>query len=497
MAAVSRRVFLTAPALLQAQSRPSRPNILLLVADQHRADCIGAGGNRAIRTPHLDRLARDGACFRNAYSSTPTCTPARAALLTGLAPWHHGMLGYGRVAGRYPVEMPRALADAGYHTIGIGKMHYTPQRNPHGFETLILDESGRVESGDFRSDYRSWFLSQAPHLNPDATGISWNDHRARTYALPERLHPTRWTADTAVNFLNGYERPEPFFLKVSFARPHSPYDPPERFMRQYADAVLPAASVGEWAARYAPRSDASNELWHGDLGAAQVRASRQGYYGSIGFVDEQIGRIVEALERRGWLENTLILFAADHGDMTGDHHLWRKSYAYEASARVPMLLRWPKGLIAAARGRTLEPPVEIRDILPTFLDAAGCGREGLDGRSLLALADGKAPDWREWIDLEHDVCYSPENHWTALTDGRTKYIFHAYSGEEQLFDLTGDRAELHDLAGSPAHESSLRLWRGRMVNHLSERGEAWVKGGKLALRPKSMPLSPNYLKGGA
>jgi len=489
-------VAAAAPAYLRGgwtARRASRPHLLLLMADQFRGDCVGADGNRVIRTPNLDRLAREGAIFRCAYSSTPTCTPARAALLTGLSPWRHGMLGYGRIAERYPIEKPRLLREAGYHTLGIGKMHYHPQRNLHGYHQTLLDESGRVESPDFRSDYRSWFWSEAPHLNPDATGIGWNSYRAAPYALPERLHPTRWTGETAVQFLRNYNGPEPFFLKVSFARPHSPYDPPERFWKMYEDAPLPRAVVGDWAARYAPRSSDRDDLWHGDLGEEQVRRSRQGYYGSVSFVDEQIGRILEALEQRGWLEQTLIVFIADHGDMTGDHHLWRKSYAYEASARIPMLLRWPEGLVSARRGQLLREPVELRDVLPTLLDAAGATvPEGLDGRSLLDLVRGRKEGWRSWIDLEHDVCYSPENHWSALTDGRWKYIFHARDGREQLFYVERDPGELKDLAGDPAWQDTLRQWRQRLIEHLAERGERFVKNGRLVLRPESYLYSPNY-----
>ncbi len=486
-----RRDFLGAAAAARWGRAAERPHLLLLMADQHRADCLGADGNRLIHTPHLDRLAAEGALFRCAYSTTPTCTPARSALLTGLGPWRHGMLGYGRVAEKYPLEMPRALRDAGYYAFAIGKMHYHPQRNSHGFHQVLLEESGRAESPDFRSDYRGWFFSEAPHLDPDATGIGWNDYRSAVYALPERLHPTRWMGDTAVRFLESYNRPEPFFLKVSFARPHSPYDPPERLMRRYADADLPPAQVGAWAARYAPRSDSSNSIWHGDMGAAQVRRSRQGYYGSVTFVDEQIGHILAALEKRGWLDRTLILFTSDHGDMTGDHHLWRKSYAYQSSARIPMLMRWPSGLLSARRGQVLAQPAELRDILPTLLDAASAAPPAsLDGRSLLSPLRGEP--WREFIDLEHDVCYSPANHWNALTDGRWKYIFHARDGAEQLFDLTRDPAELHDLAPEAAHAAQLRLWRGRLIDHLAERGDRWVKAGRLALRPESHLYSPNH-----
>ncbi|HOX39623.1 MAG TPA: arylsulfatase [Candidatus Brocadiia bacterium] len=479
-----------------------RPNILFLMVDQFRPDCIGADGNRAIRTPNLDRIAYEGIRFPCAYSSTPTCTPARAGLLTGLSPWNHGMLGYARVGERYAFEKPRALRDAGYHTIGIGKMHWHPQRNMHGLHELYLDESGRAETPGFVSDYRAWFAKEAPGLSPDATGIGFNEFRSGVYALPENLHPTHWTAQTAIDRLKAYDQAEPFYMKVSFARPHSPYDPPKRFWDMYESADLPPAVVGKWAARHAPRSDDGPNIWHGDLGPEQVRKSRQGYYGSVSFIDEQIGRILETLEERGLLEETLILLTADHGDMTGDHHMWRKSYAYEASARIPMLMRWPEGLVAGGRGQVCRAPVELRDVLPTFLDAAGAAiPDSLDGRSMLDLARGKAEGWREFIDLEHDICYDAANHWNALTDGRWKYIFHARDGEEQLFDLKSDPGEINDLAhaeaGSdsapaPDYAGELRKWRGRMIEHLSVRGEEFVKDGQLALRPKSRLLSPNH-----
>lgn len=502
---VTRRTFFQAGALgavaaTLAQPQPhaaprphtDRPNILFLMADQHRGDCLGADGNPAAHTPNMDRLAREGARFRCAYSTTPTCTPARAALLTGMGPWNHGMLGYSKVPAKYPVEMPRILRDAGYYTLGVGKMHWSPQRGSHGFHNLILDEASREETPEFRSDYRAWFASQAPNREVRATGIDSNSYRAGAYVHPEELHPTYWTGEVGRRFIETYDRPEPFFLKVSFVRPHSPYDPPKRWMDFYQDRDLPAAHVGKWADRYRERSDDTENLWHGDLGPEQVRHSRQGYYGSVSFVDEQIGRILETLEARGMLENTLILYTSDHGDMTGDHHLWRKSYAYEASARIPMIIRWPEGMLDVERGQTLDSPVEIRDILPTFAEAAGATIEHpIDGRSMLDAVRG-AGDWREWIDLEHDVCYSKDNHWSALTDGKTKYIFHARSGEEQLFDLVADPGEITDLADDLDHTAILTTWRDRLIAHLEPRAETWVKDGKLALRPESILKSPNY-----
>lgn len=474
---ISRRTLFAAPAYLRALST-SKPHLLMLMSDQHRADWMGCDGNKAVSTPNLDALAQGGVRFRHAYSCTPSCTPARAALLTGMSPWRNGMLGYGRVAEKYSVEGPRLLRDAGYYTTGIGKMHWSPQRNLHGFHQTLLDESGRVESYDFKSDYRAWFASEAPNLNPDATGIGWNDNTAKPYVLPERLHPTTWTADCAVRFLESYQRPEPFFLKVSFARPHSPYDPPQRFWDRYADAALPEAQVGSWAAGFKPRNSQRDDIWHGDVGAALTRRARVGYSGSVSFMDEQLGRVMEALRKRGWLDETFIVYLSDHGDMTGDHYLWRKSYAYQASARIPMIVRGP----GVARGTVSDIPVEIRDVLPSLLTAAGATvPQACDGQNLTTAK-------RPWIDLEHDVCYDRTNHWTAVTDGQWKYIYHAFDGREQLFDLVNDPHELRE----SSNEDALRLWRGRMTEHLAIRGEQWVKGGRLMPRPKSMLYSPNY-----
>lgn len=475
-----------------AEESPKRPNILLLMTDQHRADCLGCAGNKVIRTPNLDRLAREGAYFPNAYSTTPTCTPARSALLTGMSPWHHGMLGFGQVAERYPVELPRALNDAGYYTFAIGKLHYFPQRNYHGFQGALVDESGRVQTPGFISDYRKWFKEQAPDLDPDATRIGFNDHRAKSFVLPEELHPTSWMGRTAVDFIENYNRPEPLFLKVSFARPHSPYDPPKRFMDAYREQDMPAPHVGDWADKHSPTvKDDWYTRWHGDLGLDQARKSRRGYYGSVSFIDEQVGLILKALELRGMLENTLILMTADHGDMLGDHHLWRKSYAHDGSARIPMIIRPPKTM-AVDRGVTLRQTVEIRDILPTSLDTAGAKiPDSVDGQSMLPLLRGES-GWREYLDLEHAFCYDAQNNWNGLTDGRYKYIFHAFDAGEQLFDLQEDPGELRDLAGDPSYSRTLSFWRNRLVKHMSERTEDYVRDGKLMIRKEKALYSPNF-----
>ena len=174
-----------------------KPHVILIMTDQHRGDALGCMGNSAVISPNLDRLAKEGTLFVNGYSASPSSTPARAGLLTGMSPWHHGMLGYGRMALKYRYEMPQMMRNLGYYTFGIGKMHWFPQKALHGFHATLIDESGRVESPDFISDYREWFQLQAPGKDPDFTGIGWNDHAAGVYKLDERLHPTAWTGQTA------------------------------------------------------------------------------------------------------------------------------------------------------------------------------------------------------------------------------------------------------------------------------------------------------------
>ncbi|HUU53698.1 MAG TPA: arylsulfatase [Armatimonadota bacterium] len=476
----------------------NQPNILLLMSDQWRGDALGANGNDTVHTPHIDSLAADGVAFRAAYSSTPSCTPARAGLLTGLAPWHHGMLGYGNVNEHYTVELPQALRDAGYDTFGIGKMHWTPQRALHGFHGTLLDESGRVESPGFVSDYRQWFAQVSGGADPDATGIDWNGYEAKPYVHPESWHPTAWTGQTALDLIDRHTGDAPFFLKVSFARPHSPYEPPQRFWDLHDDASMPPPVIGSWAARHAAVDHPIPiDTWHGDLGLAQAKRSRRGYYGSIAFIDDQIGRLLQALRDRGIDDNTLILFTSDHGDMLGDHHLWRKTYPYEGSVRIPMVLRWPTSMgMDDRRGQTLDSPVELRDLLPTFLDAAGAPiPEFLDGSSILPLVRGDAKSWRPYIDLEHSCCYTDNDDWTALTDGEWKYIFHAGIDREQLFHLHADPDELDDLAPVPAHAQTLALWRARLADHLSERGEAYMRNGSIVAPRPAQLHSPFYHSG--
>lgn len=478
-------------------SAQQQPDIIFIMTDQQRADALGWAGNPTMITPNMDGLAADGYWFSNAYTSCPSSTPARAGLLTGLSPWHHGMLGYGQVAEHYRYEMPQLLRDNGYHTLGIGKMHWHPQNALHGFHATLVDESGRVEAPYFCSDYRKWLAVMAPGKDPDATGIGWNDHGTKVYQLPEALHPTQWTGDMAVNAIRHYEAGKPLFLKISFARPHSPYDPPQRLLDLYDGRPIPAPAEGAWSAgigQSVTRPEQNREAAFAQFPADYIENSRRHYYASVTFVDEQVGRIVQALKETGRYDNALIVFTSDHGDMMGDHHHWRKTYAYEGSAGIPMIVKVPSSLQGTLpKGSTIEQPVELRDILPTLLEAAGAQvPSDMDGRSMLALTKGQTEGWRRWIDLEHATCYSDRNYWCALTDGRLKYIWFLRTGEEQLFDLVKDPQETTDRSADKNYRKQLDELRRAMADHLSERGEEWVKDGKLQTRSSTLLYSPNY-----
>lgn len=473
------------------------PDLILIMTDQQRADALGCGGNESIITPHLDSLASDGYLFTSAYTSAPSSTPARAGLLTGMNPWNHGMLGYGNVAEHYRYEMPRMLRDCGYYTIGLGKMHWTPQNALHGFHYTILDESGRIESPYFRSDYRKWFQTQAAGENPDKTGIGWNSHQASEYKLSENLHPTAWTGNEAVSVIENYDSESPLFLKVSFARPHSPYDPPKRILDMYDGVEIPLPAKGDWSERTGEGitdPEIYPEAAFAGFTDEYVVNSRKHYYAAVTYIDEQVGHIIEALKKSGRYDNALIIFVSDHGDMMGDHNHWRKTYAYEGSSAIPFIVKLPDSMTAVRqRGTSVSEPVELRDILPTFLYAAG-GQipEDMDGRPVEDLLCKTGASWRKWIEMEHAECYSPDNYWCAVTDGKMKYIRFFRSGKEQLFDLEKDPYETNDVSGNKKYARKLKEAKDAMVSYLSVRGEEWVKDGEIVVREKSLLYSPNY-----
>ena len=493
---------------VEATSKDKSPvNILFVMADQLRQDAVGCYGNKLAKTPNMDWLASQGARFTNVYTSTPSCTPARAAILTGLSPWYHGMLGYGAIARRYPIELPRSMSTSGYYAYSIGKDHFGWDKTaeegiPHGFNGTNLYD-GLSEEMD---DYDQWFAENFPGVDPlQATGLGWNDYPGRTYALPEFYHPTAWVGRQAVNFLETYNQEEPFFLKVSFHRPHSPYDPPGRLMDMFTPQEMPKPYLGDkWDQDCNFKGNLRSSLCCGHIEEDVVAVSRQAYYGNVAFVDEWIGNILDVLRNRSLLDKTVILFTADHGDMLGDHYRWRKILPYESSSKIPMLFTWPPsmeksqgGPIGCPRGTVKDEIIELRDIFPTFLDVGGLSTPpSLNGSSLLhLLADpSSSVSWREYIDMEHTPACNQTFHWNGYSDGKFKYVFEAFYPREQLFDLVNDPHEMHNLADDKQYSDELLKWRKRLIKQFEseDRGKDWVWKGKLQKRIKSHVYSPHY-----
>jgi arylsulfatase A-like enzyme len=482
-------------------SKSGQPHIIFLMADQFRADALGCAGNPAVKTPNIDALYRDGVLFNNAYSSVPSCTPARACLLTGMNPWHNGMLGYGRMARKYKYELPRMIRSADYYTYGIGKNHWFPQKSLHGFNGTLVDESGRINTDGFVSDYHDWFKHKAPGKDPNATGLGWNSYHTKTYALPEELHPTHWIGQSAVDFIHNYDLQKPLFLKVSWERPHTPLDPPQRFVDMYKGVSIPAPVVGgkgTWDERFAHDHPNRPNAWLGNFGKAQAIKSKRYYYANITFVDEQIGRIIDILKKKGIYDNAIITFCADHGAMLGDHYHWRKTYPYEGSVAIPYIYKWPSGFGAKVkRGSKLSEPVGLQDFLPTFLEATGQHiPKDMDGMSLLQLLRGNTDGWRKYIGMEHATTYWKKNYWAAATNGKFKYIWYFSDYPAQFFDLKKDPGEIRNVLNqahlSKETKQEIQRWRGYLIDYLKERGPGFVKNNQLVKRQKNMLYSPNY-----
>ena len=527
-------------------SRIEKPNILFIMADQFRNDAIRDNESSPIGTPNLARLASEGATFNSMYSSTPTCTPAREAILTGRAPWNRGMLGYGTVASKYPWEGVRALADAGYLTASVGKNHFgwnstSNSGIAHSYNlTQLYDGLGAFSIGSANNwtgefdNYDQWFQRQMPGKDPQATldnldGNGWNGWHGKAYVYDEALHPTAWTGRAADAFLRSAKDDIPWLLKVSFHRPHSPYDPPARLLDAVSKDDLPdvalAGGDAPWDLRFRghagdpPGCSPTPDAWCGDMPKDEAVLGRRAYLASIRFVDEQIKVIYDALKETNALERTLIFFTSDHGDGQGTHYHWRKGYPYEFSAAVPLLIRWPESMnVSVKRGVEIDKVVELRDLAHTFVDAAGLAsqvRESFkaeDGKSLLCLLrdptgrtcayQPNPGPWRSFVDMEHSTCYNASNHWNALVgvdedfpqEGKIKYVFRAFFGDEQLFNLTADPQESHQLAGIPEFDGTLKRWRQKLVAQFERenRGKSWVANGKLVPRQKGQTYSPFY-----
>ena len=367
----------------------------------------------------------------------------------------------------------------GYQTQAVGKMHVYPERSQVGFQNVMLHDGylhfarntqPNLERVD---DYLPWLRQRLGYAADYADhGIDCNSYVARPWDKDESLHPTTWVVTQALDFLRRRDLRMPFFLFMSFHRPHPPYDPPTWAFEQYLDQPMPEPPVGSWHQRFASAATPGPSTNYGRLDPRWLQRTRAGYYGHMTHIDHQINRFLEGLNAFN-PGPTYICFTSDHGELLGDHHLWRKSLPYEGSARVPLILKGPVGSGIRSGGQCAQP-VELRDILPTLLDCAGLPiPQGLDGRSLLPLARGQQTAWRPCVHGEH--LYGDQSvHY--VTDGKAKFIWFSSDGAEQCFDLERDPTELHDLSADAGPTQRMAQFRSWMVEALQGREEGFTDG---------------------
>jgi len=446
-----------------------------------------------VETPNLDVLARRGTVFTRAYSTCPSCIAARCSLLTGLTPNSHGRIGYRDcVPWDYPDMLPEVLARNGYQTHCVGKMHVYPQTKCCGFQSVEHHEADqRLETG-YVDDYERFVVQESNgRFTYDATGLNCNAMDARPSVLPEDWHNNTWVVTRGIDFLRRRNPTHPFFLKLSFHRPHPPLDPPEAYWNLFQDRELPPVPVGDWA-NMNDEPSAWIDTNHGRFPSRMLDRARRAYYAQIAHIDRQIGRFLQACETQK-VPMPTILFTSDHGEMLGDHYLYRKMVGYEGSARIPLILFEPAN--RQRRDHFVSAPVAIEDIYPTICEIAEIEiPRHVEGRSLMPLHRGEKVSWREFIHGEHTLAlYHTGDGMQFLTDGREKYLWHTISGKEQLFDLVQDPTECHDLAANETYAGHLALWRNRLVEILTKRPEDGLCDGQHLLPGKDLPPVKTWL----
>jgi len=474
-----------------------KPNIVLIMVDQMRGDCLGVNGNEFIETPNLDMMATEGYNFENAYTAVPSCIASRAAILTGMSQKSHGRVGYeDGVSWNYKNTIASEFSKAGYHTQCIGKMHVYPERNLCGFHNIMLHDgylhfarnkegkaSTQIEQCD---DYLKWFREKKGH-NVDLIdiGLDCNSWVSRPWGYEENLHPTNWVVNESIDFLRRRDPSKPFFLNMSFVRPHSPLDPPKFYFDMYKDEELPEHLMGDWANKEDEENRGKDiNCVKGIINKKALKRAKAAYYGSITHIDHQIGRFLIALSEYGELNNTIFLFVSDHGDMMGDHNWFRKGIPYEGSTRVPFFIYDPGNLLKGKKGKVFDEVLELRDIMPTLLDFAHISiPDSVEGLSLKDLIEERNSTWREYIHGEHSFG-EDSNHY--IVTKRDKFLWFSQRGEEQYFDLEKDPKELTNLINSEEYKDRIDYLRKILIRKLEGREEGYTDGNKLL---KGHPVS--------
>jgi arylsulfatase A-like enzyme len=486
----------------------SRPNILLITSDQQHWTTLGAINPR-IRTPALDRLAAEGTRFERAYCNNPVCSPSRSTIITGLYPAWHGCWTIGVKLSEDVPNVGDTFRQHGYATALIGKAHFQPLASAPGQESLECQPTLR-DLDFWRQFHGPWYgfehvevarnhgdeshAGQHYAIWMEEHGLkNWREYfqpwppapgaRQRQYVweLPEEFHYSRWTAERAITTMERSRHEQrPFFLWASFHDPHPPYLAPEPWASLYDPEEMEPGRLVEGELDLMPphfpktqeqKPDFSmyQETRFGNHGfqshridAARLRKNMAVYYGMISLMDQQIGRILEALDRLGIAENTLVVFTTDHGHFLGQHGLIHKgAFHYEDLLRLPFLVRFPGHVPAGQASQSLQALI---DLSPTFLTAAGIEVPGLmQGVSQLDV-------WRGAVDRARDHVIVENRHQPTAVHLRTyieqRYKMTVYRDQDygELFDLQEDPEERHNRWDDPSFAPTREALLRRFVN---------------------------------
>ncbi len=467
--------------------KTTQPNILMIMTDQQRFDSLGCYGADWIDTPNLDRLAGEGMLFETCYVNNPVCTPSRASMFTGKHILDHGVRRLHDVLPEEEVLFPKHLQEMGYTTALFGKLHVSgrmyeeKKRHPgDGFDIYEWCMEASISMDSPLNGYSRWLKEKSPEFH-----AKLNEQKRGLKYIPREYHMTHWAAERTIDFIETREDDSPFFCMMSVFDPHNPYDD---FPAEYRDRVdlekMPKPTVQDWERNHSI-SGLAQEQQDGYLGAfndftdEDLQEMRVGYYSSIALLDDEVGQVLDALERAGKAENTLVIFLSDHGDMLGDHGLLVKgAYFYDPCVKVPLIMRQPGTVPQGIRSTALVQP---HDIAATILTAAGMDEDQIHGLMPDSLdirnAEAEAHETAVCAYRETGICntgryFDPVINATMITDGSSKLnVYYPQIGssnpvEGQFFDLDNDEAEVNDLweVPLPKKDELFRKLLGWQVN---------------------------------
>jgi arylsulfatase A-like enzyme len=422
----------------------SKPNVLFIFLDDQPPDSLGFEGNDVVRTPNIDRLAREGTYFSRAYVPLPQCAPSRAAVLTGRYPHETGVMTSRGHLAPHLATFATALEEAGYRRGFIGKWDLgAPNRPQGGFDDFWVTLDTRVLGAPRYFDPPLWLGSNS---------------------TPHEGHLPRILTDYAVEFI---DRPDerPFLLWLSYLTPHPPYDPPSVGEPTYEplEMPLPESVADDLLEKPRAQRESLCHEWFVKAGPARVQVEIADYYAMLSALDSQIGRLVGHLEARGRRNDTLIVFMSDNGVFLGQHQMLRKGpMFYEELVRVPLIFHWP-GVVPAGERRT--DLVSSLDLLPTFTELGGAPvPRGLAGRSIWPQVLERGDPVRDEIFLEYRTksMGMEREPMLGVVTARHKYVRYLEDGDEELYDLVVDPLEMKNLVRSEAHAEALAQLRARV-----------------------------------